>query len=205
MKRKVFISFRFNDGNLIREEIINKLVSNDIIIDKSEDIDRSDMSDDTIQYYLYEKLRDTSITIVLLTPLAVNYSRDFKNNVDDWLYDELRYSLLDRKGNTNNGVIAIYTDEAKKYLFNVTNHKCNNCDGYTIKSFKNFDNLVRPNIMNVKNKFKKNQCSEVYNLIDDGYIIFVHINDFISNPSHYINKAIEHRDIPDNYNIVKQL
>ena len=60
------------------------------------------MSEDTIQEYLYDKLKDTSVTIVILTPDAVSYRKNWLGNYDDWLYDELRYSLEDRNNNRTN-------------------------------------------------------------------------------------------------------
>ncbi|EOO66317.1 hypothetical protein IIC_05776 [Bacillus cereus VD021] len=42
------------------------------------------MSEDTIQEYLYEKLKKTSVTIVLLTPKAVSNQKDIFGSYDDW-------------------------------------------------------------------------------------------------------------------------
>lgn len=93
MATKVFISFRFDDGEDIKDELVDLFDASTEVINRSEDMDRSQMSEDTIQDYLYEKLKDTSVTIVLLTPKAVSYQKDWFGNYDDWLYDELRYSL----------------------------------------------------------------------------------------------------------------
>lgn len=93
MAIKVFISFRFSDGKYIKDELVDLFDESTEIINRSEDVDRSKMSEDTIQEYLYEKLKDTSVTIVLLTPDAVSYRKNWVGNYDDWLYDELRYSL----------------------------------------------------------------------------------------------------------------
>ena len=64
MTRKVFVSFRFNDGASYKEELCKRFDSSTEVIDRSEDQDRSNMSEATIKKYLYEKLRDTSVTIV---------------------------------------------------------------------------------------------------------------------------------------------
>ena len=89
MAIKVFISFRFSDGKYIKDELVDLFDESTEIINRSEDVDRSKMSEDTIQEYLYEKLKDTSVTIVLLTPDAVSYRKNWVGNYDDWLYDEL--------------------------------------------------------------------------------------------------------------------
>ena len=65
MATKVFISFRFSDGKEIKDELVDLFDESTEVINRSEDVDRSQMSEDTIQEYLYEKLKDTSVTIGL--------------------------------------------------------------------------------------------------------------------------------------------
>ncbi|VFA52101.1 TIR domain-containing protein [Enterococcus faecalis] len=76
MATKVFISFRFSDGKELKDELIELFDSSTEVINRSEDVDRSEMSEDTIQEYLYEKLKNTSVTIVILTPEAVDYRKN---------------------------------------------------------------------------------------------------------------------------------
>ncbi|PAT01140.1 molecular chaperone Tir [Candidatus Izimaplasma bacterium ZiA1] len=207
MKTKAFVSFRFEDGIDLKDEIIEELKKKDLIIDKSESVDRSNMSEESIQEYLYEKLRDTSITIVIITPKAINYKKNWISGLyDDWLYDELRYSLYERKGNTLNGVVAIYTDEAKSQLMYTSTKLCNDCNSeHTSQSINGFDNLVRMNMMNVKKTSKKNPCEGYYDSEYDSYISLVPYNDFKSNPKYYIDIALEKRNDSNNYNIVKRM
>src|SRR5690554_5663780 len=105
MARNVFVSFRFSDGEEYKNELCKNFSEEDVI-DYSEYEDRSELSEDSIREYLYSKLKKSSITIVILTPAAVNYKKDIWGKYDDWLYDELRYSLEDRNENRTNGVIA---------------------------------------------------------------------------------------------------
>lgn len=194
-KKKVFISFRFSDGESIKEKVAEKLEEKGIIINKSEDKDRSDMTDETIKKYLYEKIGDSSITIVILTPKAINYSKK-SNVIDDWLYDELRYSLEDREGNRTSGAIALYTDEAKDSLIEEK-------DDTTI--IKDFDNLVRKNMFNVKSSYKQNQEENSYDRNYDHYISLISVTSFLSNPEKYLDICSEKRDNLDHYNIVKKM
>ena len=76
MARNVFISFRFSDGADYKEELSDCFDKNKDIINYSEDEDRSNMSEETIKNYLYKKLKETSVTIIILTPEAVNYKKD---------------------------------------------------------------------------------------------------------------------------------
>ncbi len=191
MANKVFISFRMSDGGKIKENLVEKL--KDWTINKSEEVDRRGMTDETIKRYLYEKLADSSLTIVLLTPNAINYeTEEYTEKINDWLYDELRYSLENREGNKTNGVLAIYTEEAKSQLIDDS--------GETIK-INNFNNLVRKNMFNIKSSYKKNPNQNIYDSDYDHYISLISLNSFLANPKKYIDIAIEKRSVIDHYEI----
>lgn len=196
MAKKVFISFRFSDGADIKERIVSKLTSLNIIINKSESVNRSSMTEDTIKRYLYEKLADSSITIVLLTPKAINYEKNIISKLDDWLYDELRYSLEDRVNNITNGVIAVYTKEAKASLI------VENGDSVSINDF---NNLVRKNMFNIKSQYKHNPNINLYDRDYDHYISLVSLEDFMSDPQKYIDIATKKRKEVYKYNLVKSM
>lgn len=201
-KRKVFVSFRFSDGEKSKENLIEFLEKEQLIIDKSEDVDRSNLSEEAIKEYLYEKLRDSSITIVILTPQAVNYKRNQFNEIDDWLYDELRYSMYNRKGNPINGVIALYTPQAKNMIMTENTHICEVCNEQSvINSIKHFDNLIKDNMMNVKPKFKLNKCEDIYDSDYDSYISLIPIEKFYDEPKKFIDYAIEKREKSEQYEI----
>ncbi|MGM0252223.1 TIR domain-containing protein [Enterococcus sp. AZ129] len=137
------------------------------------------MREDTIQEYLYEKLKNTSVTIVILTPEAVDYRKNLCVEYDDWLYDELRYTLEDRISNRTNGVIALYTNDSKSLILKSSSHTCNKCnETRTCRTLLNFDNLARKNMLNVKEKYKANKCDNFYDDDKDSYVSLVHFDDF---------------------------
>jgi len=206
MATKVFISFRFSDGKEIKDELVDLFDESTEVINRSEDADRSQMSEDTIQDYLYEKLKDTSVTIVLLIPEAVSYRKNWIGNYDDWLYDELRYSLEDRKNNRTNGVVAVYTDDAKDKLISESTHSCSQCqETQSCRSLKNFDNLVRKNMVNIKNNYKKNPCDNLYDDEYDSYISLVSLEEFKQDHTKYIDNAKDKRDRLHEFNIYKRM
>ncbi|MDD4157284.1 MAG: TIR domain-containing protein [Candidatus Cloacimonetes bacterium] len=201
-RRKVFVSFRYKDGAKIKEDLIENLEALDIIIDKSEDEDRSHLSEESIKEYLFEKLRDSSITIVILTPKALQYYRKDDGDIDDWLYDELRYSLYDRTNNRINGVIALYTQESKPMLFDIVKHSCNKCNEVQqVFLIKPFDNLVYDNVLNIKTKYKHNKCEGLFDADFDSYISLIALEDFYNNPLEYLKIATEKREKSDEYQI----
>lgn len=206
MATKVFISFRFSDGKELKDELIELFDSSTEVINRSEDVDRSEMSEDTIQEYLYEKLKNTSVTIVLLTPDAVDYRKDLWGRYDDWLYDELRYSLEDRVSNRTNGIIALYTDDSESLVLKKSSHTCSKCnETSTCRSLLDFDNLARKNMLNVKEDYKENKCDGLYNDDKDSYISLVHFDSFKKDYEKYINSAKEKRDRKEEFNLVKRM
>lgn len=206
MATKVFISFRFSDGKELKDELIELFDSSTEVINRSEDVDRSEMSEDTIQEYLYEKLKNTSVTIVILTPEAVDYRKNLWGEYDDWLYDELRYSLEDRISNRTNGVIALYTDDSESLILKSSSHTCNKCnETSTCRTLTNFDNLARKNMLNVKEKYKANKCDNLYDDDKDSYISLVHFDDFKKDYEKYINSAKEKRDRKEEFRLVKRM
>ena len=206
MATKVFISFRFNDGKEIKDELVELFDESTEVINRSEDVDRSQMSDESIQDYLYDKLKDTSVTIVLLTPKAVDYNKNFWGEYDDWLYDELRYSLEDRTNNRTSGVVAVYTDDAKDKLFTEDNHYCYCCQqNQPCKILKDFDNLARKNMLNIKSNFKKDPCNNLYSDEYDSYISLVSLENFTGNYKKYIDNAKEKRNRLEEFEIKKRM
>ena len=202
MATKVFISFRFSDGKEIKDELVDLFDESTEVINRSEDVDRSQMSEDTIQEYLYEKLKDTSVTIVLLTPEAVSYRKNWIGNYDDWLYDELRYSLEDRNNNRTNGVVAVYTDDAKDMILESSSHYCSHCqETKSCRTLKFFDNLARKNMLNIKQSYKKNLCNYLYDDSHDSYISLVSLEEFKQDHTKYIDNAKDKRDRLHEFNI----
>ena len=185
MKRRVFVSFRASDGIKVKEDLCKRFSSDENIIDCSEDKDRSRESEETIKKYLYGKLKNTSVTIVLLTPNAIEHERNWCGKPDDWIYDEIRYSLEDRENNKCNGLIAVYTEEAKKYLI----EEKEDCI-----SVKDVYNLFRKNMMNVYDTYKICKIEGRYDANYDSYCSLISYKDFISNPIKYIEIAEEKRD-----------
>ena len=198
MAWNVFISFRFADGIQYKEYFSKLLLRNYSTVDFSEDEDRSQMSDETIRQYLYGKLRHSSITIVLLTPQAVNHRKNWYGMYDDWIYDEIRYSLEDREQNRTNGMIAVYTPEAAHMLVYPR-------PGTGTETIIDVDNLFRKNMMNVKPLYKVDPRPDIFDPDYDSYCSLIPWNLFINNIDNYVDIAVAKRNIIERYNIVKRL
>lgn len=197
MAKNVFISFRFSDGKRYKDYLSRLFDKYSDTVDFSEDVDRSQMSDDTIKQYLYRKLRRSSVTIVLLTPSAVNHKSNWRGYYDDWMYDEIRYSLESREGNRTNGLVAVYTPEAANLLVNVQSSG-------TV-SVNSVDNLFRKNMMNVKPQYKKNPTPGRFDKDYDSYCSLIEWEEFVNDIGKYINIASQKRDNIYKYDITKRL
>lgn len=196
MANKVFVSFRYKDGNAYKKEIVELLKSQQYTIDVSESEDRSQFTDDTIQKYLYNKIRDSTITIVILTPEAINYQRT-NGNIDDWLYDEVSYSLKQYEGKRSNGVIAIYPLESENIIFSRVDNKR--------RTFNTLENLAKKNSCNVKDAYKVCTDEGWYDESKDCYVSFIPYHEFKNDMKQYIDNAVDKRNRIDQFKITKEL
>ena len=205
MARNVFISFRYEDGHFYKDELSGLFDKNTDTVDYSENQDRSNMSEDTIRKYLYGKLKRASVTIVLLTPMAINYNKS-NGQYDDWIYDEVRYSLEDRDGNATNGLVAVYVPESGKYIIGECYHL--SADRKMVETFPGiipFDNLVYKNMLNIKPEYKTEKREKLFDSNLDSYCSLVAYDEFKNNIGYYVDIAFNKRNELNKYNIIKRL
>ncbi len=186
MAKNVFISFRYEDGHLYKEKLDRLFDNSTKVINYSEKEDRSNKSEQNIKEYLYAKLRETSVTIVILTPKAINHEK-VGRKYDDWMYDEIRYSLENRSNNRRNALIAVYTDDAEKIIFEN--------DYFGNRKVRRFKNLVYENMNNLKDRERYIPGIK----LDKDYCTLVSWKDFTSDINYYIDHAIKKRENSDKY------
>jgi len=202
MKKNVFVSFRFSDGAKYKDKIVALLKRDNRFVDFSEDQDRSMMSKETIKKYLYSKIRKTSVTIILVTPKALNHQKNYLGQYDDWMYDEIRYSLEDRELNRTSGLVAVYTPEVKDMLIEGSTYKSAETGKIENSTrIKNVNNLFRKNMMNVYPKYKKCKTEGIFDSEYDSYCQLVSYEKFIDDMDKYIDIAYEKKQICDHYDL----
>lgn len=190
MAHKIFISYKYSDvvedkgNNNLRDRIIAKLGA-DAKFYRGENGYSRDLSSYTADYIkkcLKDMIYDTSVTIVILSP-------NMKQS--EWIEWEIEYSLksITRADRTShpNGIIAVV-------------QKQNNWEGYAwLRNFySNWNTYLLPSIISKNMRNKKTYGSY---LLSNNYIDIITEDDFLRNPSKYIEEAYQKSRNIDNYNV----
>lgn len=201
MAHKTFISYKYSEAQKLRDEII-KALGKDATFYKGETSDSPDLTDtstENIKKNLTDMMYDTSVTIVIISP-------NMKES--EWIDWEIEYCLknIPRKGRTShtNGVIGVIMKYNGGYGW--FKKQCTNSDGcfsITYETTEVYD-IINNNRFNQNPKvYSCNVCKTV-DTLTGSYIAYVEEDDFISNPTKYINNAYDKSENnADGYDIFK--
>lgn len=219
MARKIFVSYKHEDADVqpfgfkfsptARDYV-------DVLIDKFEgdeiykgegDEDLSAFKDDTIKSHLRDKIFDSSITIVLISPNM----DDSKPQHEQFIPWEISYSLQepsrDGKTSKSNGILAVVLpDRNGSYEYYITRHGCSYCNVRTLHTERLFQ-ILRDNMFNKKNPSKAscNSCNSTFHSGRHSYISSVKWSDFMDNIDYYLKMTDEIRGAIESYKVVKML
>ncbi len=223
MKRKIFISYKYADTQVqdlgifeesgwgLRQKIptkvrhyvdkLQKKIGRDNInLGEKDGESLADFSDTAIETELKKKIRQCSITIILL-------SKGMKTNKlekDQWIPWEVSYSLRTvPSGNYTKQMNAILgvvlPDETGLYdWYYKSDLYCDCTTHFTSLLFK----ILRDNSFNIKNK-QFRQCNGKYIHINEEPSFFKTVKwvEFMENHNYYIEKAIEIKNNKDAYDV----
>ena len=190
MAHKTFISYKYSEAKRLRDRIIAKLGDNASYYqgETSESPDYSDRTTEYIKTKLKDMIRDTSVTIVILSPNI---------KLSKWVNWELEYSLreiptYDKTSHTN-GVVAVVQKQETYGLF----------DGYAWMK-NSFGRWDYNSLLSIIRDNQNNKKYHSPNCLSNSYIDIVTEEDFLYNPSKYIEEAFTKSQNIFSYNVVKK-
>ena len=188
MAHKTFISYKYSEARSLRDKIIEAMGDDASYYmgETSDSPDLTDTSTENIKRNLRDMMYDTSVTIVIISPNMIQ---------SKWIDWEIEYCLKriarkDRVSQTN-GIVGVIMKYNGGYSW--LEKSISHADGHT--TTQHDSSKMYPIINN--NRFNQNpkkyaceRCRSVSALYGS-YISLVTEDDFLSNPSKYIENAYE--------------
>ena len=215
MGKKIFISYKYADSNVENlpghsfwnpttvRSYVDKLEdyfdsTNHIYKGESDDEDLSYLSEDAIWEKLKDRIFDSSVTIIMISP---NMRITYRSDRSQWIPWEVSFSLKettrnDRTSHTNAILAVVLPDSSGSYEYYFSTH-------HTDRLFK----IIRDNKFNIKSPNRQlcPQCLNYHYYGNCSYIEAIKWSDFILMPDYYINQAVERQNNKYLYNIVKEV
>ena len=228
MGHKIFVSYKYADADVknftwwgnstVRDyvtEFQNKLSSeDDINKGEEDDEDLSGLSDDAIWEKLKNRIYDSSVTVVFISP---NMRESGKADKDQWIPWEISYSLKEISRKTKTGksvysrsnamVAVVLPDSNGSYSYYLESKNC--CFSYcTTHHTDKLFMILAKNKFNLKNPTTRdctNTEGKIWTSPNPSYIDAVKWDAFIADYKKYIDAAIERQDNIDDYTIRKEV
>lgn len=226
MGKKIFVSYKYGDDQVENLSYYENSTVRDYvtkfedILDSSDNIykgesdgeDLSVLSDDTIWEKLKDRIYDSSVTVVFISP---GMKENWKLERDQWIPWEVSYSLKEVSRKNKNGqavtsrsnamLAVVLPDSNDSYSYYLESKNC--CgSGCTTHHTDKLFSIIRKNKFNLKNPNKKVcDTGETIWYGEYSYIKAVKWSEFIKNYSTYIISACERQDNIDDYDICKEV
>lgn len=227
MGKKIFVSYKYSDNLVLNlEDGIDSKVrdyvdvfeqkmdgEDDIYKGESDGDDLSELNEDTIWEKLKDRIYDSSVTIVFISPGMRN------NNIEDkeqWIPWEVSYSLKEtfrrnKKGDSvtshSNAMIAVVLPDINgSYAYYLEEKNC--CEGgCTMHHTNKLFTIIKKNKFNRIQNSKKHTCDNKDTIWSGtcSYIEAVKWSEFIDNYKYYVDRAVERQDNIEEYDIRKEV
>lgn len=226
MGKKIFVSYKYGDDQVENLSYYENSTVRDYvtkfedILDSSDNIykgesdgeDLSVLSDDTIWEKLKDRIYDSSVTVVFISP---GMKENWKLERDQWIPWEVSYSLKEVSRKNKNGqavtsrsnamLAVVLPDSNGSYSYYLESKNC--CgSGCTTHHTDKLFSIIRKNKFNLKYPNKRVcDTGEIIWYGEYSYIKAVKWSEFIKNYSTYIISACERQDNIDDYDICKDV
>lgn len=224
MGKKIFVSYKYSDGSVyplgtafseaiepttVRHYVdkLQKLLADDDHINQGEKDNESlaNFKEDTIASKLRDKIFNSSITVVMISP---NMKETFTSESDQWIPWEISYSLKevprgDRTSRTNAVLAVVLPDRANSYNYYLEDKTC--CpSGCRLNKTDSLFQILRENMFNIKSPSHMpcHQGSTVYTG-ESSYIPAIKWHEFTANVGGCLDRVIRINENIAAYKIVK--
>lgn len=224
MGKKVFISYKYADISVaplklpfaeflaptkVRDYVdeIQRLIGDDHVNKGEKDGESlKNFEDSTIESKLRDRIYDSSVTVVLISPNMIDPMRPIG---DQWIPWEIAYSLReqtrnDRTSRTNGILAVVIPDRSGSYQYYIEETNCWCCHALLYRTQATFP-VIGKNMFNSK-RIMQYPCSAGHNGAkiftgNHSYIQTVKWSDFRVNPDKWIDLASDVN--PTDFNLVK--
>ena len=226
MGKKIFVSYKYSDSSVyplaraplyttVRHYVdeLQELLTEGDHINKGEadGEDLSDFKDSTIESSLRDKIYDSSVTVILISP---NMKETWSAESNQWIPWEVSYSLKEhsrnRRTSGSNALLAVVLpDASNSYEYYLKQSKCTTCtfdNGCTTHMTDRLFQILRDNTFNAKDP-STTDCgthSKTYSG-EASYMTSVRWDSFKVNVGGCIDRAIRINDDIDSYTITKEI
>ncbi len=226
MGRKIFVSYKFADDQvedlslLCNSTVRDYVTEFEDLLDSSDNIykgendgeDLSTLSEETIWQRLKDRIYDSSVTVIFISP---GMKESNKPDKEQWIPWEVSYSLKETSRKNTNGdpitsktnamVAVVLPDVNGSYSYYLEERICCSSRCTTHHTPILFQ-ILKDNKFNLKDATQK-PCTKGSTIWygDYSYIAAVKWCDFKNNYNKYIDAAYERQNNIENYAIVKTL
>jgi len=201
MANKTFISYKYSEAQLLRDNIISAL-GDEATYYKGEtgsSPDLTDTSTENIKKSLTDMMYDTSVTIVIISPNMI-YSK--------WIDWEIEYCLkeITRKNRTSrtNGVVGVVMKYNGGYSWLRTITSNNDGHTSTTTDFSKLYNIINNNRYNQTPKEYFCEECQTIDRLTGSFISIIEEEEFLQDPKKFINNAFEKSGNTDRYILSKK-
>lgn len=222
MGHKIFISYKYGDMSvkrLARTPLGERTIVRHYVDELQDRLDRTDhinkgeldgedlshFKDSTIKSKLRDKIYDSSVTVVLVSP---NMKEVWRAEEEQWIPWEVSYSLRevtrgDRTSRMNGVLAVVLPDVNGRYDYMLEHNSCPLCqNGCTTWHTDKLFRILRDNMFNQYVK-TKSDCRMARNIYL-GYASYIHMikwEDFIVNVNFWVEEVEKLRGDKDFYDI----